>query len=155
MPLKSPVLYLLLFLLKFSGKHIIYFSIRVKLKDFLLVCEECDNFGVILYEDLACEAVNVTGKLCPVAFKCNDFKPANNGSCLFRKKIYNVGEAIPNEITTSYCEANCRCENTGWNCGSFDCPEVLNDYYMDDDCFYQYELNGCCSTKTICRKFEF
>ncbi|KAJ8942464.1 hypothetical protein NQ314_010068 [Rhamnusium bicolor] len=74
-------------------------------------CEKnCDDLGVLLYEDLGCRAIKKDGQDCPIKYECDDFT-RNKDYCLFRGRNYEVYQQIDNNITYEACNVGCFCNN--------------------------------------------
>lgn len=113
--------------------------------------EDCDLYGVLLYEDIGCIPVKTDGKSCPSKYECN-LNQLKSG-CQFRGKIYEPGKLINEDLTYPGCSIGCLCEGTNSiNCAVLDCPEVFEDY--DPSCYFKYALGECCSKERVCNSTE-
>ncbi|KAH1001999.1 hypothetical protein HUJ04_005945 [Dendroctonus ponderosae] len=114
----------------------------------ILTSENCDKYGILLYEDIGCKPVMNATESCPSRYDCNFSRPKSG--CTFKGKNYNPGEDIESELTYSACSIGCRCEDFNFiRCAVLDCPEHLGGY-PEPDCLPKYELGKCCATEQIC-----
>lgn len=110
--------------------------------------ETCDKYGVLLYEDIACEPVKNETETCPSKYACNFNRPKSG--CLFKGKNYGPREDITSDLTYSACSIGCRCEDFDFiRCAVLDCPENLGAF-NEPGCYPEYELGKCCATGQIC-----
>ncbi|KAL1497195.1 hypothetical protein ABEB36_008192 [Hypothenemus hampei] len=111
--------------------------------------ENCDKYGILLYEDIGCEGnVKTEEGGCPSSFKC-DFNRPKTG-CVLKNINFHPGEAISSNLTYSGCMIGCTCEDFDFiRCAILDCPEYLYD--LKDGCYNEYVLEKCCATGVICK----
>ncbi|KAJ8934627.1 hypothetical protein NQ318_023207 [Aromia moschata] len=98
--------------------------------------ESCDGLGVLVYEDLGCQAVKRPGKKCPV-----------------KGTKYALNEKIDQDVTYESCNVGCFCNRhldaTRFTCAILDCPEWLG-VPVKFGCFRKYEVDKCCSVGMNC-----
>ncbi|XP_030764465.1 kielin/chordin-like protein [Sitophilus oryzae] len=111
------------------------------------LADDCDQHGVLLYEDLHCKPVKNSEDPCPTSFDCDLAQPKSG--CLFKGKIYKPREEIDSDLTYSACQIGCRCGETSTTCAVLDCPENLGAY-REPNCYPKYELGKCCASGSQC-----
>ncbi|XP_063916798.1 uncharacterized protein LOC135132598 [Zophobas morio] len=113
--------------------------------------ENCDKYGIRLYEDMACTPEN-NGGPCPTSFNCKLTSAANE--CMVRGKVYNSGEAIPKDKSGHTCEFGCSCNRPEIGCPQWGCGDWADVPPVPTDCYREYELDECCSTGIRCPPFN-
>lgn len=69
----------------------------------------CDRFGVLLYEDIGCQAIMADGAECPIRYECGDLS-RKNGNCFFKGANYRLQEYIDDNVTYPSCNVGCYCD---------------------------------------------
>ncbi|CAG9767315.1 unnamed protein product [Ceutorhynchus assimilis] len=109
--------------------------------------ENCDSYGVLLYEEIQCQPVKSKEGNCPSKFDC-DFSRPKSG-CTFKGRNFGPSEDIPANLTYSGCMIGCTCEDFNFiRCAALDCPENLGA--TNENCYNEYELEKCCAVGEIC-----
>jgi len=106
------------------------------------------------YEEIGCKAVKGNEKdCCPTRYECPDIAALDKSKCSYKGKTYAVGTEVNENLPT--CTASCTCAGSdpavGFNCAFNECPEALSGP-PKPECVYQFTIDSCCVTKTICKQ---
>ncbi|KAJ3656142.1 hypothetical protein Zmor_015240 [Zophobas morio] len=117
---------------------------------------ECDELGILIYEDLGCVPEYGNDTECPLRYVCKGLErsPSN---CYFRGKSYKDREQVDSSLTNPSCDEGCFCtatdEGSSFICAVLDCPENLGDP-VRHGCYRSYSLDHCCSIGQKCPPFD-
>ncbi|XP_023023576.2 cysteine-rich motor neuron 1 protein isoform X1 [Leptinotarsa decemlineata] len=109
---------------------------------------ECDNLGVLVYEDMNCKPVHNGANKCPSKYECPQLTNPSEDLCYFRSKTYRQGDFIHSNDT--YCQIGCSCQGPKSSksflcaigeCGQFGPP-------LPEGCYFEYDFSTCCGGST-------
>ncbi|KAJ8972198.1 hypothetical protein NQ317_011586 [Molorchus minor] len=119
--------------------------------------EQCDELGILLYEDMGCRPIHDKNNTCPSHFDCLGLKKSNN-NCYFKGKAYKIGQQVDARLTSPSCNLGCFCEKkddtSRFKCAILDCPEWFGAN-PKPDCYRKYSLGSCCAVRQLCRKLYY
>ncbi|XP_031630403.1 uncharacterized protein LOC116345295 [Contarinia nasturtii] len=131
-------------------KFVIFIGALASLSDAFQTCP-----GHKHYEELKCTPIrDKPDDKCPSRYECPDFKALDRSVCHLNGKKYNIGNNVSTSLPT--CTKSCSCDGAedefGFSCEFDECAEAKDKPKLH--CAYQFTIDSCCSTNTVCDKDE-